>query len=375
MKFCFFGYISGALKGNTGGGAELQIALLAKALALKKHEVVVIDPSATESFITQEGVQLLNVPGWNNGIPGIRLFLYRIPILKNLFIKQNADYYYVRMKTYMHLIPFWASRKINRKFIIALASDLETSSFFKNFKYKYKTNFNLFRFLTMDIPNSIVFPFLLKRADFILLQHSDQGKNLKKVRGEIIVFQNIFNFSSLPKVSNKTEDYFIIPGTLSVLKGVKNLIKLLKLLNNKVRIVIVGQPVDKKSEKIYQRLKKKEYITLKGRLTHNETIQLIANAKALINTSNFEGFPNIFLEAWATGVPVISLNVNPGNIFNKYDLGIYCEGDLNKMKESIELFNTYPINKEKLISYVSEFHDFSTAGDRFINLLTNSKNN
>jgi hypothetical protein len=28
----------------------------------------------------------------------------------------------------------------------------------------------------------------------------------------------------------------------------------------------------------------------------------------------------IFLEAWATGVPVISLNVNPGEVFTRYEL-------------------------------------------------------
>ena len=33
MKICFWGDIAGALTGNTSGGGELQIALLAKALA------------------------------------------------------------------------------------------------------------------------------------------------------------------------------------------------------------------------------------------------------------------------------------------------------------------------------------------------------
>jgi len=57
----------------------------------------------------------------------------------------------------------------------------------------------------------------------------------------------------------------------------------------------------------------------------------------VINTSNFEGFPNIFLEAWATGVPVISLNVDPGNVIKKRRLGICCEGSLERMKAAIEI--------------------------------------
>ena len=43
MKICFWGNIGRALKGRTSGGGELQIALLAKALAKGGHEVVLLD--------------------------------------------------------------------------------------------------------------------------------------------------------------------------------------------------------------------------------------------------------------------------------------------------------------------------------------------
>ena len=102
MKFCFLGNISKALKGKTQGGAELQIALLAKALVCNGHEVVIIDPYSDESFVTEEGIKLINIPGWNHGIRGVRLFLYRIPALKKSLIEQKADYYYGRMRTYFH---------------------------------------------------------------------------------------------------------------------------------------------------------------------------------------------------------------------------------------------------------------------------------
>ncbi|MEO6683136.1 MAG: glycosyltransferase family 4 protein [Ginsengibacter sp.] len=374
MKFCFFGHIAGSFNGKTIGGAELQIALLARALALKNHEVVIIDPSAEKSFLTEEGVKFVHVPDWNKGINGVRLFMHRIPQLKKLFIEQNADYYYVRMKTYMHLIPYWSARKINKKFIIAFAHDLDAPKFLKNFRYKYRSNFNIFKFLTIYIPNEFAYKFLIKNADYVLLQHSDQENYLENVKGQVLIFPNIFDFSNVPAHSGKTENYFVHPGTLSVLKGIKNLKKLLTVINHSILIKIIGQPINLKSEKIYETLRGRENVTLTGRRNHKETIMEIANSLALINTSNFEGFPNIFLEAWATGVPVISLHVNPGNIFNKYNLGIYCDGDLNKMKKSIEEFHTYPINKEKMVSYVREFHDFSTAGERFILLLTNPKN-
>ena len=375
MKFCFIGDFSGALKGHTPGGGQLQVALLAKALALKGHEVVIVDPGSSESFITPEGVKLISVPDWDKGLRGVRLFLYRIPRLKKILLEQNADYYYVRMRTYMHLLPFWASKKTKGKFIIATACDLDVLNHFSKFKYDYKPRFNLFRFLTVDFPNDLVYNYLLKKADFVILQHSGQKINQNSAKGKIAIFPNIFDFSNIKVLENTNNEYFIHVGTLNILKGSQNLYDLINALDKNISIVIVGQPTDKKSENLYKKLQKLQNVVLKGRLNHQDTIQLIANAKALINTSNFEGFPNIFLEAWANGVPVISQNVNPGNVFNKYNVGIYCEGDLNKMKKAIELFKKERFQQGELISYVSSFHDFTLAGERFLNIINNSQKN
>ena len=375
MKFCFIGDFSGALKGRTPGGGQLQVALLAKALALKGHEVVIVDPGSSESFITPEGIKLISVPDWDKGLRGVRLFLYRIPQLKKILLEQNADYYYVRMRTYMHLLPFWASKKTKGKFIIATACDLDVLNHFSKFKYEYKPRFNLFRFLTVDFPNDLVYNYLLKKADYVILQHSGQKINRNSAKGKIAIFPNIFDFSNIKVLEDTNNEYFIHVGTLNILKGSQNLYDLINALDKNISIVIVGQPTDKKSENLYKKLQKLENVVLKGRVNHQDTIQLIANAKALINTSNFEGFPNIFLEAWANGVPVISQNVNPGNVFNKYNIGIYCEGDLNKMKKAIELFKKESFQKDKLISYVSNFHDFTLAGDRFLNIINNSQKN
>ena len=371
MKICFWGDVAGALKGNTSGGGELQTALLAKALAASGHEVVIIDPFSNENFVTSEGVRLISVPDFNKGPRGIRLLWYRLPALWALFNEQKADYYYIRMRSYLHLIPYFAAKKNGGKLIQAIASDLDVLGSKKKFKYSYKPRFNLLEYLTLFLPNDLVFNYLLNKSDFILLQHAGQEIRSKYIKGKVAIFPNIIHTNTMPIVAKYPGDYFIYVGVISILKGVDKLYELIKNVDRKHTFIIVGEPRDSQSKAILEKLAQIENVVVKGRLNHNETLQLIANARALINTSYYEGFPNIFLEAWATGVPVISLKVNPGNIFNNNNLGVCCEGDLEKMKVYIESDKIH-FDRDKLVSYVNDFHDFNTANERFFNIINNA---
>jgi glycosyltransferase involved in cell wall biosynthesis len=370
MKFCFFGNISGALLGKTLGGAELQISLLARALSIEGHDIVIIDPYSTKGFVTDEGVKVITVPNWNKGPKGIRLFSSRIPELWKVLIEQNADYYYVRMRTYLHLIIYFASRKVGAKFIQAIAHDLDVASLRDKFRYEHKSRFNLFKFLTISLPNDLSLYFLLKNADYVILQHKGQQNGIVGKNTKVVIYPNIIDIDNMPSVNVPSMADYIHVGAISVLKGSKNLYDLIQILDSKCRIIIIGQPIDKPSLRIVESLHKYKNVVLKGRLDHKETMLLIANAKAIISTSNYEGFPNIFLEAWSAGVPVISLNVNPGEVIDKFHLGFYCDSSLQKMKEYMESNKLELINKDNLLSYISEFHSFHKAGIRFIKALT-----
>ncbi|MGA2092861.1 MAG: glycosyltransferase family 4 protein [Sedimentisphaerales bacterium] len=85
-------------------------------------------------------------------------------------------------------------------------------------------------------------------------------------------------------------------------------------------------------------------------------------AKVFVNTSQAEGFPSTFIQAGKCAVPILTLKVNPDGFLDKYNCGICCNGDMDKMATSLEFMleqNRYIEAGENARTYVMQNHDIS----------------
>jgi glycosyltransferase involved in cell wall biosynthesis len=355
MKICTWGEVAGALEGNTRGGGELQIALLMKALVKSGHEVVVVDQNVKGDYITSNGIKIFHLNDYEKGVKFLRFFTNRLPELYSTLKAQKADVYYCQIRYFAHLMAFWAARKNKSVFVIQLASDLDALGFRKRIKHDYLTHFEGLYWFFKVFLTELIFPYLVRNADIVLVQHEGQKEVLRKKGIKSIIFNNLIELDEIPEISNPVRHDFSYVGALDKRKGFAEFYHLVEKAPF-ATFKVIGQPRDRTGYKYYEKLKSFKNVTLFGNLNHPQTLTHIMNSKALISTSPMEGFPNIFVEAWACGIPVLSLSFDPGGVIRKEHLGEVADGSIDKLVDYMKsVKNTIEFEK-KAKDYVQHNH-------------------
>jgi glycosyltransferase involved in cell wall biosynthesis len=91
-------------------------------------------------------------------------------------------------------------------------------------------------------------------------------------------------------------------------------------------------------------------------------------AKILVNTSDSEGFANTFIQAGAAGTAILSYAVNPDDFLTRYNCGVYCFGDMQKLAAGLRFLlenNRYIEIGQNARKYVEENHDISKIVDQY----------
>ena len=106
-----------------------------------------------------------------------------------------------------------------------------------------------------------------------------------------------------------------------------------------------------------------------GYLSLEETLKYISSSKVLINTSEFEGFPNVLIQAWFYNKPVIS-TVNPDDVFEKYKIGYFVENEIELTEKAYDLMsknNIYNLFSSNTKQIFQNYHNPEMAYKKILN--------
>jgi len=105
----------------------------------------------------------------------------------------------------------------------------------------------------------------------------------------------------------------------------------------------------------------------------SELLEDMRDAVALVKTSRVEGMPNGFLEAWARGVPVLSLNVDPDGKIANNDIGVAADGSMERLVEAAASLWRDPALRAEIGArarrFVKDVHSPEAVANRWVALL------
>ena len=120
-----------------------------------------------------------------------------------------------------------------------------------------------------------------------------------------------------------------------------------------IRFVVCGAPTlrfwDKKEEieRILTQLRSLPNVDYRGHVAPEQVLKVIGKAGLLLSTSDGEGFPSVFLEAWAAGTPVASLQIDPDHKIRNDGLGVVT-GTVEGMVDTMRSLMTSPGRRQDM---------------------------
>lgn len=197
----------------------------------------------------------------------------------------------------------------------------------------------------------------IKLSDAIICQTCHQKRILKKTRSLVNKARIIPNpFPKITKKKSKIKYDIIWVGRMIPTKRLDLLYEII-LLNPEITFLVIAKESEgyEEQKKWISKLKRHSNVNIKINIDYKDIFNYYRQSKLLLHTSDSEGFPNILLEAFSMGIPVISIYNDPDDVIKKYKLG-YVSSSLDKVS----------INIKKLLEDDILYNNISKNGIKYL---------
>lgn len=207
------------------------------------------------------------------------------------------------------------------------------------------------------------------RADLVVAQTQDQINMLRESFGRE-ADRLIRNFHQVPPAFDKRTGRFTVLW-IANLKPLKRPALFLEIASrlqemSEIDFVMVGQayPSDSMRDAFDRKVQMHSNVKFLGAVTQDEVNALLDRSHLLVNTSEWEGFSNTFIQAWMRSVPVLTLGVNPDSLLGDSFLGCSYESTVEIANSIRELASNSDMLKdmgEKSRQYAIEHFSMKNA--------------
>jgi len=334
ISICFFSlgaypYLANKYE-DIAGGAELQQVLLARELIKRGYRIIfIVGDYGQDNFLCLENIEIYKLSE-NKKETIIFPSLSVVISLWRLITKINADVFYQRcagiQTGYISLMCIFKKKK----FIYSISgiSDVD-GTILRGGTSKKRFFYDCFY--------KLIFLMGIKLADCIIAQSKEQQILLQKnYSKKSVLIKSIYEkFENIESSKNATEILWV--GGIRKIKQPEFFLELAKQIPF-AQFRMIGGPMDDLSyyeyiKSVSQHIPNVEFT---GFIPPDKMHEYFRNASIFINTSQNEGFPNTFLQAWAFAIPVISLNVDPDEIICEKMLGLHSKTFM-KMVDDVRL--------------------------------------
>lgn len=357
MKICFFfPKIYPLFDGIPKiGGAELNIYHLSKSLSYNKDTIVeiIVGDYGQADLVWKNNIKFIKLKYFNLDRYTFKIhkILRRIYIVRSL-LSNDADIFLTTLAGEFIFYLVTISKFIKRKkvvFRVGHDQDIDT----RLWKIRKKYIFYCYKIA-------------INYVDLIICQKEDQRIQLnpKLIKKSRVIPNGI----PIPdrNVDFKLKNMILWVSRFDPMKRPDIFITLARKLPSEHFVMIM--PNAPKNDALVIEINSVKNIQYLNYVKFTEIQNYFDHAKCFVNTSTYEGFPNSFIQAGIGHTPILSFNVNPDNILNRYKIGYFCE---NSIDRAIQFISN--LNRESIISlgnnaynYCREHHTVENTSKKYL---------
>lgn len=291
------------------GGMQVQQTLLGRQLAKRGFDVsMVVHNLGQPDEATWDGITTYRTFVPSEGIPVLRYIHPRWSSIWSALKRADADIYYVSGVGMMLGLVAMFARRYGRKFVYRLASTSDC--------HPDTIHVRLWR-------DKQLYAYGLKRADLVLSQTTEQQRLMLRNYGRTsLVVPSLIDPPGRSPTFGEREVDVLWVGALRRVKRPQLLLDVARRLPH-LKFEIAGGPYPDEHA-LYEQVKREAAslpnVRFLGQVPYHDVGKLFERARMLVGTSEVEGFPNTYLQAWGHGAPVVAY-LDPEHLIAHNGLG------------------------------------------------------